>query len=729
MTLEETTHNAPGIYSNRLTIRLRGDLCPGSGEGFLSGVDSDVCYDRNGIPRIPGRSIKGCLRQAARDIGTDKEMVSLIFGDSGKSDSGLLTVGDATLDVPQGMSVPKDPMDALNLFTYTRAQTKVDPATGTVDDGTLRYTRVVRHYLPSRGDGEQNAGADAGYGEAVFHARLELKDAGSTNEKNSNVEVRTQVSRIARALKNMGLDRNRGLGVVRCSVENDGAWQPVSSAFDVASLTHRTEFTELSGDVERTMVAVSYVVRLDGMVMLPQQNAGRSQAFIPGASVMGFFASRLSASMGKDFNDVFMSGKVRFSPLYPIKDDKRCLPAPAFVVKLKGGKNDGKYWNGLYITSKLDDSQKAWVPKDAANVLELEEGVSFRPSKSGFVGEDWLPASVKTTVSYHHSTGKTTDNEGTLYTQECLCEGQLFGGYVECESSLASNLLCALESGTVYVGRSKSAQYGKCTLVACANDLSGRENNTLVSLEEGAPYAYVLESDVALVDGEHAAYATDTDMLCASITEATSLDLNANDLLLDATSLARRTCGGYNAKWNQKRPQMQVFACGGSIAFVAKAGQTSRQVVTIGSRQAEGFGRVRLVRLDEVRTPALEDQLSHSRPVPQESLEEKCRMAALAYARECDPAFSKLSLSFVGRVSLMVRQAGSLEDLTGRIEGIANEQRRNTVLKLCEDVKGTLDNTAPNGAWDWSLCQQCLTLVFRYAKYNGKLAVEERDGE
>ena len=49
----------------KLTIKLLSDLCTYSGDTYNSVVDTDVVYDENGIPYIPAKRIKGCIREAA----------------------------------------------------------------------------------------------------------------------------------------------------------------------------------------------------------------------------------------------------------------------------------------------------------------------------------------------------------------------------------------------------------------------------------------------------------------------------------------------------------------------------------------------------------------------------------------------------------------------------------------------------------------------------------------
>ena len=61
----------------KITIKLLSDLCTCSGETYNSVVDMDVVYDENGIPYIPAKRIKGCIREAALEM---KEMGKIVHG-------------------------------------------------------------------------------------------------------------------------------------------------------------------------------------------------------------------------------------------------------------------------------------------------------------------------------------------------------------------------------------------------------------------------------------------------------------------------------------------------------------------------------------------------------------------------------------------------------------------------------------------------------------------------
>ena len=73
------------MVKKRMRITLKSDLCAGSGYSYAGIVDSDICYDSLGIPYIPGRRLKGCLREAAELIGILAEERDALFGKGGSN--------------------------------------------------------------------------------------------------------------------------------------------------------------------------------------------------------------------------------------------------------------------------------------------------------------------------------------------------------------------------------------------------------------------------------------------------------------------------------------------------------------------------------------------------------------------------------------------------------------------------------------------------------------------
>ena len=52
----------------KLKIELLSDLCVANGGVYNSMLDTDVCSDAYGLPYIPGKRIKGCLRECALEL-------------------------------------------------------------------------------------------------------------------------------------------------------------------------------------------------------------------------------------------------------------------------------------------------------------------------------------------------------------------------------------------------------------------------------------------------------------------------------------------------------------------------------------------------------------------------------------------------------------------------------------------------------------------------------------
>ena len=60
----------------KLYIKLLSDLCTYSGESYNSMVDTDVVYDKYGIPYIPAKRIKGCTAKIHTKNCLEKKEIS-----------------------------------------------------------------------------------------------------------------------------------------------------------------------------------------------------------------------------------------------------------------------------------------------------------------------------------------------------------------------------------------------------------------------------------------------------------------------------------------------------------------------------------------------------------------------------------------------------------------------------------------------------------------------------
>lgn len=657
-----------------LSITLKSDLCSGSGDGFSSGIDIDVCYDEQGLPIVLGRRIKGCLREAAELVGC--EHVSEIFGRTKDGVSGSMRVSNAVVRDSQRTIVLNDVQQTLSNYTSIRALTAIDELTGSARSNTLRFVRVVRHYVSKSDSFEE----------------LELLAPISVDEV-----YKDELGLAAKALRNMGMGRNRGLGAVKCNI----AWESIHEGHALGHKFQGARFDEAGQE----MVAISYTATLEAPVMLPRDNSTRTVDWISGTSVRGCFAGVLKEN--DSFDDVILSDKVRFSPLYPYDKDRgwRALPAPSFVVKIKGGMHDGEY----------------------ANVFDfvLGEGESVKPLRDGFVGSDWRPIPVSTETIYHHS----RQGEGALYTQRCLSAGQTFAGFIECPVVLADVVRSVLALGELSFGRSKSAQYALCSVEESPVDFSGHDD-PCVELCAGEAYAIVLDSDVLLLD-ERSRFTTSFQELRKALVDAWSPWLECARMDVDepgdsrpiVTSVRSCTVSGYNAKWNQKKPHVRVFSAGSTLVFTMPkgfGGAKASAVTYVGERRSEGFGRAALVRLKDVVVTNAEGP--HDVQEQYVSDIERARLGAVACADQGSWRGKQLTSSFVGRLALMVRESQDEDDLANRIASIKNEQKRG----LAEEAIGLIKGLLPDG-YGWQLLQECLMLFLGMVKYAKKQEGKEVD--
>lgn len=139
-----------------IRITLHSDLCAGNGESRGNAVDTDIVLTAAGLPRIPARRLKGCLRAAAGELAALGDEAAAytaeLFGDK-VGRQGCLWVGDAALPQEAAFTawLKQNPAWADHsrveqLYTDVRGQTRLKD--GVADDGSLRFTRVLGQYDP-----------------------------------------------------------------------------------------------------------------------------------------------------------------------------------------------------------------------------------------------------------------------------------------------------------------------------------------------------------------------------------------------------------------------------------------------------------------------------------------------------------------------------------------------------------------------------------------------------
>jgi len=151
----------------------------GSGTGAGAALDATVLKDKEGFPYVPGRTLKGLLREMAEYLDASKALD--YFGDEGDKCASIY-VSNAQIAKEERAYLNAHPHLKKHLFdklTSTRIDSK-----GVAEDKTLRRIEVV---VPMRLEGE-----------------IVCEDAAF-------------IRKCMAMVKQMGLNRNRGLG--RCVIE------------------------------------------------------------------------------------------------------------------------------------------------------------------------------------------------------------------------------------------------------------------------------------------------------------------------------------------------------------------------------------------------------------------------------------------------------------------------------------------------------------------------------
>lgn len=143
--------------------------------------DSMVTKDKDNLPYIPGKTIKGLIREMA-ELTCNKEFVTKCFGSS--SDIGECNFSNAEIEENTKKAIINNSLQ--NQLFDEIASTKIDE-NGIAESGSLREIEVV---VPICLFGEI---------------------------KNIPDDYKQEMIKALKKIKRMGLNRNRGLG--RCKIE------------------------------------------------------------------------------------------------------------------------------------------------------------------------------------------------------------------------------------------------------------------------------------------------------------------------------------------------------------------------------------------------------------------------------------------------------------------------------------------------------------------------------
>ncbi len=177
-------------------------------------------------------------------------------------------------------------------------------------------------------------------------------------------------------------------------------------------------------------------------------------SYIPGSTVLGLLANLYIRQHGLyGFNRLFMMGGLRFLNLYPFVNGEACIPCPQNLWKSKRIEKAGE--SSLHNVFRIKTN------------LELKKNSSFVWRRVFSAGKTELHEPQKQ-LAFHHERNyqKGISEESVVFTYEALAPGNEFCGYIvgaEEDLKLVKALLD--NQSHLRLGKSKTAQYGRCDLV------------------------------------------------------------------------------------------------------------------------------------------------------------------------------------------------------------------------------------------------------------------------
>lgn len=379
------------------------------------------------------------------------------------------------------------------------------------------------------------------------------------------------------------------------------------------------------------MRAVTYTLTLHEPLLATSlqgdPNSSVSLPYVPGSLVRGALIQhyiqkhQLQGKLLEPTNEkahrLFINGSTRFLHAYPLAKEgmQRTLPTPQSVLRRKRDELDATdptssidfldasnpdYTIHKRLRFEQDDTLKPIGQPFCA--MAGENIYTYRPDRSIAVHIQRNPVKGRSLRTVGGGTAAQQAPDGAVFRYDALAPEQQFAGVVLADTDDDAAEIEALlkELGTCWLGRSRSAHYGKTTIGDVKTGETKRECNAQESsapaLEAGDDriHSITFLSDALLRDRDGQAVA-DLD----NATLAAYLDLPEDAVKIHALHSFSEASesGGFNRYWQLPLKQEYAVAAGSVISFTLTQPLSTNQTTAleqcgIGTRRAEGFGRI-----------------------------------------------------------------------------------------------------------------------------------------
>ena len=677
-------------------ITLYSDFCSGNGYSYYGTIDSEAEHDTFGLPFIPARRLKGCLRECARllrDSGLWEEStdpLNYLFGVSGDDSTKGIRIENAYISgyeqIKVGLKLLQEnkeikkyilPDEVLDLFSDVKAQTKME--NGVADDNSLRFTRIIHQFSPFNKENRLE-----------FIAKVEYPD-----------DQEDKLKQICKALRHIGMNRNRGLGCVKCEFKAE------DKAADTKDDIEIVENVEINKELNQKLNITIFFENL-GPLIISGDDKNTTLKYISGKSVLGALAGSYlnidgNSADDEEFVRLFLSGDTIYSD-FNISDGEHIFyPAPSFINKMKKSK---KYVNSLKYSENQVHSSDDYNPANGNQPKKLKGKYIYleKLNKSGAL--NILDCEPKQRVIYHHRRG----DDSLLYSQTALKEGQIFAGNIICDSQDYELILNLLRKTNFSFGKSKTAQYGKCRIISLNTDIIKDFNVKkgeliYVSLASRGifqdKYGYTQEpKKVYKIIGEQ----------LGLLNEKADEDIQIGETDYPFCSIQPAMIYGYSGVWNLRKAPIAGIESGSTFVYKVEKDVCIKNYY-VGERNLEGFGKVSIYKGDELpyelkvdnednKSTKANNELSNVNDEVKEILKQSLYkvlyqniLEDMLVKMDKDEAKLIMSPSTIGRVNLMVKETlpdsesvanEKYIDFAKRIVSIKRDTERNEIGKVVE---------------------------------------------
>ena len=346
------------------------------------------------------------------------------------------------------------------------------------------------------------------------------------------------------------------------------------------------------------MKQIEYYIETLAPIIFAERNNDstlyNTKKYIAGSIFRGMLAGKFikdknlgdEAHKNKDFYNIFLSGKVRFLPAYPIGktivDDLEPYILPLSLMKSKDGEEIRDISDGEKIQTGFKKMTGFALKKDnEIYKVNVDTQIEFHMSRNG-----------------EKSRILGSNKDGQVFNYEYIEPYQYFKGYIVVDDDLADDVYTYLKKvaeDNIYIGRSRSVQYGKCSLKRLSiNSIVGN------SLKNGQKY-YLYAYTPYIPNEEWNRVDTLAEHLCEQINEKLSketVQLKKGKLIYATTE----EYSGYVGVWYVRRERKMALSAGSMIEFeidniddnlVKKLNDIL--YAGLGDRREEGFGQFRLM--------------------------------------------------------------------------------------------------------------------------------------